>query len=469
MSSTYSVRNKSIDWVSLTVYLCLVSIGWLMLYAVNYDPLSSESVLSINSDAGKQTVWIVLSLIFFGLTFLLDWKFWSTFSFLFYAVGILLLLLVLLIGYETKGSKSWFLIFGMSFQPSEFAKLATALAISSYLSLSNVTIKNRRQLLVAAGMFLLPSFLILLQPDAGSALVFFSFLLLLYMIGANQLYYIIGIGFITLVILSLIYEPLYVGAAAGVFATISMIYTKQVNRWLFLSSFLIIPLAYIFYNNGIFNYYLIGLTVLFLLTVIYNIRIPRYSRTYITSAVLFFTIFFSYSSNWVFNNVLKPHQQDRINVWLRPDRCDPRGSLYNIIQSKTAIGSGGFSGKGFLQGSMTQLNYVPEQKTDFIFAAIGEEQGFLGSVGVIVLFGILLMRLVLISNRAKNNFIKYYGYSLVGILFVHFFVNIGMTMGLMPVIGIPLPFISKGGSSLLVFSIMLGILLKMDMDRGSVL
>ena len=469
MSKAYSVRNKGIDWVSFTVYLCLIVIGWLMLYAVSYDPQSEASLLSFNTEIGKQSVWILLSLICFGLTFLLDWKFWSTFSFLFYALGIGLLLLVLLFGNEIKGSKSWFIIFGFSFQPSEFAKLATALAISSYLSLSNVTIKNRKQLAVAGGMFLLPSFLILLQPDAGSALVFFSFLLLFFMVGANQLYYIIGIGFITLIILSLIYEPLYVGAAATVLSIISLSYFRPFNKWLQISSLILIPLGFILFRYGVFNYFLWGLLLYLIGIIIYNINLSRYTRSYLTGLVLTITIIFSYSSNWAFNNILKPHQQDRINVWLRPDKCDPRGSLYNIIQSKTAIGSGGFAGKGFLQGSMTQLNYVPEQKTDFIFAAIGEEQGFVGSFGVIVLFGVLLMRLVVISGRAKNNFIKYYGYSVVGIIFIHFFVNIGMTMGVMPVIGIPLPFISKGGSSLLVFSIMLGILLKMDMDRGSVL
>lgn len=469
MSQTYSLRNKGIDWVTLTVYLCLIVIGWLMLYAVSYDPLSDEPLLSFKTEIGKQSVWIILSLIFFGLTFLMDWKFWSTFSFLFYALGIGLLLLVLIFGNEIKGSKSWFVFFGFSFQPSEFAKLATALAISTYLSLSNVTIKNRKHLAVAGGMFLLPSFLVLLQPDAGSALVFFSFLLLFYMIGANQLYYIIGIGFITLVILSLIYHPLYVGVAACVLAIITLSYFRPFNQWLFLSSLLLIPLAFLMHRLGYFNYFIGSLVIYFLGMIAYNIKTTRYTRSYLTGLVFSLTVLFSYSSNWAFNNILKPHQQDRINVWLRPDKCDPRGSLYNIIQSKTAIGSGGFTGKGFLQGSMTQLNYVPEQKTDFIFAAIGEEQGFIGSIGVIILFGVLLMRLVIISGRAKNNFIKYYGYSILGILFIHFFVNIGMTMGLMPVIGIPLPFISKGGSSLLVFSIMLGILLKMDMDRGSVL
>ena len=469
MSQAYSLRNKGIDWVTLTVYLCLIVIGWLMLYAVSYDPLSDEPILNFKTEVGKQSIWIILSLIFFGLTFLMDWKFWSTFSFLFYAVGIGLLLLVLVFGNEIKGSKSWFIIWGFSFQPSEFAKLATALAISTYLSLSNVTIKNRKQLAVAGGMFLLPSFLILLQPDAGSALVFFSFLLLFYMIGANQLYYIIGIGFITLVILSLIYEPLYVGVAALILAIITLSYVRPLNKWMLFSSILLIPLGFILHRFGYFYYFIGILLVYFLAMVTYNIKTTRYTRSYLTGLILSLTVIFSYSSNWAFNNILKPHQQDRINVWLRPDKCDPRGSLYNIIQSKTAIGSGGFTGKGFLQGSMTQLNYVPEQKTDFIFAAIGEEQGFIGSIGVIILFGVLLMRLVIISGRAKNKFIKYYGYSILGILFVHFFVNIGMTMGLMPVIGIPLPFISKGGSSLLVFSIMLGILLKMDMDRGSVL
>jgi len=173
----------------------------------------------------------------------------------------------------------------------------------------------------------------------------------------------------------------------------------------------------------------------------------------------------SFASSFSFN-LLKPHQQDRINVWLNPDKCDPRGSLYNLIQAKTAIGSGGFSGKGYLKGNMTQNNFIPEQATDFIFAAIGEEQGFVGIFGVVLLFLILLIRLTVIAERAKNNFIKYYAYSVAGILFFHFFINIGMTMGIMPVIGIPLPFLSRGGSSLAIFSLMIALAIKMDTARN---
>ena len=176
-------------------------------------------------------------------------------------------------------------------------------------------------------------------------------------------------------------------------------------------------------------------------------------------------IILSFASSYTFNNILQPHQQDRINVWLRPTKCDPYGSLYNIIQSKVAIGSGGIQGKGFLKGEMTKLNYVPEQSTDFIFSTVGEEQGFLGSFMVIFLFTVLLIRITMIAERSKNKFIRYYAYSVASIIFVHFFINIGMAMGLMPVIGIPLPFLSKGGSSLLGFSIMIGVLLKMDQAR----
>jgi rod shape determining protein RodA len=181
--------------------------------------------------------------------------------------------------------------------------------------------------------------------------------------------------------------------------------------------------------------------------------------------VMVFSSIFSFGSSYVFDHFLKPHQQERINVWLRPEKCDPRGSLYNIIQSKMAIGSGGFAGKGFLQGEMTKLNYVPEQSTDFIFTSIGEEQGFIGSLGVIILFTVLLMRCIVIAERANLEFIRNYGYAVAGILFVHFVFNVGMTMGLLPVVGIPLPFLSKGGSSLIAFTIMIAVLIKMDMAR----
>ena len=219
------------------------------------------------------------------------------------------------------------------------------------------------------------------------------------------------------------------------------------------------------YLNGFHNYGLLIAAVVLIGFSIWYLIDRKSSFLAVVTTPVALAIILSFASSYTFNNILQPHQQDRINVWLRPTKCDPYGSLYNIIQSKVAIGSGGIQGKGFLKGEMTKLNYVPEQSTDFIFSTVGEEQGFLGSFMVIFLFTVLLIRITMIAERGKNKFIRYYAYSVASIIFVHFFINIGMAMGLMPVIGIPLPFLSKGGSSLLGFSIMIGVLLKMDQAR----
>ena len=288
-------------------------------------------------------------------------------------------------------------MFGFSFQPSELAKFGTALAIATYTSLSNVSIlKNKRNLMVAFGMFLLPMFLVLLQPDAGSATVFLSFLLLFYRIGFNEIYYVVAVSLFAVIILSLMYGPFIVMLLAGMVAAIIMSIRQPIPRIIFVVSLMLPVLAYLANTLGYLKYFPI-LLLGHLITVIYlNIKERNYNMSSLVGISLALAFVFSFSSNWVFNNVLQAHQQDRINVWLRPDKCDPRGSLYNIIQSKTAIGSGGVGGKGFLKGSMTQLNFIPEQQTDFIFAAVGEEQGFIGVLGVIVLFSVLLIRLSLI-------------------------------------------------------------------------
>ena len=404
MAKRSLIAQKGFDWISFTVYISLVVIGWLMLYAVTYDPQSTASMFDFDSSFGKQSVWVLISLFLFALTFSLDWKFWSTFSFLVYAVSIILLLLVLILGTEIKGAKSWFLIGGFSFQPSELAKFGTALAVSAYLSLSNVSItKNRRNLMLAIAMFLLPCFLIILQPDAGSAAVFLSFFVLLYRVGLNPIYFVVAFSLFAVIILSFMYGPYVVMLLAGILGAIILSIQKAMSKeWLFAS--LTLPVLAFGFHKMEYIWYFPVLLIVWLLTLCFmNYRNRNNGVMIMTGIALVLALLFSFSSNWAFNNILKPHQQDRINVWLNPEKCDPRGSLYNIIQSKTAIGSGGFSGKGFLKGSMTQLNYIPEQQTDFIFAAIGEEQGFLGVFGVVVLFSILLMRLVIMAERAKND------------------------------------------------------------------
>ena len=465
MSRRSGIASKSIDWITLTVFFSLLIIGWLMLYAAVYDSNNPHAYLDFSSAIGKQTLWLGLAVATFVVVYVIEWEFWNSFAFPIYAVGILFLILVLIIGVEIKGARSWFSFFGLSFQPSETAKFATALAVSSFLSSYKIDIRNRNTLLISLGLIALPMLLILLQPDAGSAMIFLSFFILFYRRGLSVLVYILGISIAAIFICSLVFDPKIVTLFIAMISLGIFMYNIG-QSWRSGVIFLIISFASIlFYVRDL---YWFGLGIILIALVVYTFlmfqeRMFRIMTLVLPSLALAAVL--AFGSSFAFENLLEPHQQDRINVWLRPEKSDPRGSMYNIIQSKRAIGSGGLKGKGFLQGDMTKLNYVPEQTTDFIFSTVGEEQGFIGSVGVIFLFTLLLSRIVIIAERAKNVFIQNYAYAVAGILFLHFFVNIGMALGLMPVIGIPLPFLSKGGSSLLVFTIMISVLLRMDMAR----
>ncbi len=465
MSRKSRIASKSIDWITLTVFFSLLIIGWLMLYAAVYDSNNPHAYLDFTSAIGKQTLWLGVAVVTFVIVYVIEWEFWNSFAFPIYAVGIFLLILVLIIGTEIKGARSWFSLFGLSFQPSETAKFATALAVGSFLSTYKADIRNRSTLLISLGLIVLPMLLILLQPDAGSAIIFLSFFILFYRRGLSVLVYILGFSITGIFICSLVFDPKIVTLLIAL--TCLGIFMYNVGQtWKSGVLFLIISFATIlFYVRDLYWY---GLGVILIAIVVYTFfmfqeRMFRTVAMVLPSLVL--ATILAFGSSFAFENLLEPHQQDRINVWLRPEKSDPRGSMYNIIQSKRAIGSGGVKGKGFLQGNMTKLNYVPEQTTDFIFSTVGEEQGFIGSVGIIFLFTLLLSRIVIIAERAKNTFIQNYAYAVAGILFLHFFVNIGMALGLMPVIGIPLPFLSKGGSALLVFTIMISVLLRMDMAR----
>jgi rod shape determining protein RodA len=463
---------RNLDWVTFSLYLSLLIVGWLMIFAVEYDGNNirdalNSNVLSFNSAAGKQTVWIGIGLIVFFITQVIDERFWKNFAYPVFVFGLVLLIAVLIFGQEIKGAKSWFSFGGFSFQPSEFAKFGTAVALSSFLSIHNTHLGNLRSQLIAGLIFLLPVGLIMLQPDAGSALVFFSFLIVLFRAGMPMQYYVLLLLVIMLFILGLTLGPLYVTVGLGLLVSLLMILNlRRKFYWLLLFATLSVISAGAIYLGYEIQAVVAGFLLLpFLFYAHIKQRSSRLASLLATYLLL--GVGFVYSINYAFDNFLKPHQQDRINVWLRPDLCDPQGSLYNVIQSKMAIGSGGLKGKGFLQGTLTKLNYVPEQSTDFIFCTVGEEQGFIGSAAIILLFVILLLRLVVIGERQKNDFSKYYAYSVAGLIFIHFFVNIGMTLGLLPIIGIPLPLISKGGSSLIGFTLLLGVLLKMDSNRFS--
>ncbi len=459
---TLRTRTKGFDWVILSLYLSLVAIGLLMQYATYYDPLS-EHFLNASPVFTNQLIWTTISIGCFFACLLLDWKLWNGLAYPIYWTSIAFLIIVLIFGTEIKGAKSWLVVAGYSFQPSEFAKLATALGVANFMASFKGDFKSKGDLFISAGLSFLPAVLILLQPDAGSALVFISLLILFYKRGLSPMLYFVGFLLSACFILSLVFTPKLVVVITLTVISSIFIYRTSLEIVGILSAVLLAFLAYFLFDN---IYYVIGLIALSLgVAVTYFIRERDIQFTTQLSAIMVSTAALAFGTRYFFDNLLEPHQQDRINVWLRPYLCDPRGSLYNITQSKIAIGSGGFEGRGFLQGALTRYNYVPEQPTDFIFTVIGEEQGFIGAISVIIIFALLIIKALQVGERAHTSFISNYAYAIAGFLIIHFFVNIGMTMGLMPVIGIPLPFISKGGSSILFFSIMLGILLNMDTAR----
>ena len=431
-----SKRNifQNIDWFTIVLYGILVLIGWLNIYAANYN--EDEVWFSFSKNYGKQLIWIVASLALIWMILMLEARLFSTLAYSIYALGIAMLIGVLIFGMEIKGAKSWFVFGGISFQPSEFAKFGTALAITKYLT--NLK-KNAGQFKVrfqAIFILLLPAALIMLQPDTGSVLVYAAFVFVLYREGLSGKILLFGLGLALFFILALLLKQTSIDVPFGL--------VMQGKLILIATVITICGFIYWFFNSRK-RKLLVPLTIAVVM---------------ISSYVL--------SVDYVFDNVMSPHQQDRINELLGIT-FDPSGAGYNVNQSKIAIGSGGFFGKGFLQGTQTKYNFVPEQSTDFIFCTVGEEWGFIGSFVVIVAFVTLFIRLIFLAERQRSSFTRIYFYTVVSILFFHFAINIGMTIGLAPVIGIPLPFFSYGGSSLWSFTVLLFVALRLDGERMHIL
>ena len=456
---------RGLDWVTFSIYLCLVLVGWLMIFTVGYEEGYNGIGDFLSRPVGKQTIWIGISFIVMALLYFIDWKFFQTFAYLLYAISLILLVLVLVFGTEIKGAKSWFVFSGFSFQPSELAKLGTCLALSSYLSSFSTTMREFRHQAIAVSLFLMPMFLILLQPDAGSAIVFTSFVIVLYRVGLNSNIYILGVFVASVFILALMFPAWNIVLGLILIALFALaLGFKKIRNPLMIAVAIFGGTIYLA-SIGLVKY-AIGLALISFLAYSYFEWQNRKQRlVQFLATGLFIGTALIFTAQYTFENFLQKHQQERVNVWLNPEKSDPRGALYNVNQSKIAIGSGGLQGKGFLKGVMTKLEYVPENLTDFIFCTIGEEQGFAGSASIMILFFLLLYRLVSVAERQRSNFSRYFCYGIASIIFVHFFINIGMTMGLVPVVGIPLPFISKGGSSLLIFSVMIGLVLKFDSNR----
>ncbi len=446
-----------------SIYFALVCIGLLMLYATGED-YNKEDTYFWYTDIGRQLIWAGISLVVCWVISMIDWKLWNSLAYLIYILGLILLIALLIFGSEIKGAKSWFVIGNFSLQPSELAKISTIIGLSAFCSSFKTNIKNTRDQVYAFGLILVPTGLIFLQPDAGSALTFFAISLILFRNGLPLKYFIVGFSVLMAIILSIIFSPFL---AFSIILTLSLFFVLDFSNSNILTYFIILAFVVSIYAGYKFDF-VESVTAFqaIVILVLIQLNSPRsfWRAQYGTIGVIMMIGIMSFGVSHTYEHILKPHQKDRINVWLKPKSSDPKGSLYNLIQSKMAIGSGGLNGKGFLKGTMTKLNYVPEQKTDFIFTTIGEEQGFIGCLATIFLFFILLARILSIGEKATVSFPLYFSYGAAGLLFIHVFINIGMTIGITPVIGIPLPFISKGGTSLLAFSIIIGMLLNMSKD-----
>jgi rod shape determining protein RodA len=410
----------NVDWIVILTFLALCIIGWFNIHAAVYNP-EKPSIFNLDTNYGKQLIFIISALILGFVILLLDSKFFNTFSPVFYGITLLLLVLVLVVGRNVGGNQAWIPIGSFRLQPSEFAKFSTCLLLARYLSAVNTKVQDLRTQSVCAIILLIPMGLIMLQPDTGSALTFGSLIFVLYREGLSGYFLVIGAILIALFVLSLLISKFFLIGGLILICGL-LIYNYKKNR-------------------------------AFVTTVIYG---------FIISVVFIFCVDFAY------NNVLQSHQRNRIDVLLGTVQ-DLKGEGYNVNQSKIAIGSGGMWGRGYLQGTQTKYDFVPEQSTDFIFCTIGEEWGFAGSFVVVGLYLFLLLRIINIAERQRSSFSRIYGYGVASIIFFHFFINIGMTVGLVPVIGIPLPFISYGGSSLWSFTILLFILLKLDSNRMGII
>lgn len=470
---------RSIDWVTVILYLILVLCGWVSIYAASYD-FDNASIFDFAERSGKQLMWIGLSLLLAFMILMVDFRVYETYAYLFYGIVLLLLVATIFLAPDIKGSHSWLVLGPVSLQPAEFAKFATALALARSFGTYGFSLKNRRDLMQAVLIIVLPIVFIIAQKETGSALVFASLIFVLYREGLSGLFLFYALCAIVYFVVAVKYSSLMWGAAAAgevlvfiliflVVAGMLLFYQKNTRaaRYLMLGYLAIgvVCGALLFFGVALnLLYVCIGVTVatvVYLLVLYFSTRSLRILTILATALV---SVAFLFSVDYAFNEVLEPHQQKRIKVALGMEE-DLRGAGYNVNQSKIAIGSGGFWGKGFLNGTQTKLKYVPEQDTDFIFCTIGEEEGFWGAVGVILLFVILIFRLMAIGERQHSAFGRVYAYCVVSILFFHLAVNVGMVIGLCPVIGIPLPFFSYGGSSLWGFTILLFVLLRIDASR----
>ncbi len=441
----YEVRKvgvfNNVDWTTLLVYIGLVLMGWLNIYAASYNA-SASNIFDTSQEYGKQFIWICTAGVLGMAVFLLDGRFLMKLSYVAYGVVIALLIAVLLFGKEVNGAKSWFGVGSFGIQPSEFAKLATNMMVAAFLSREGVKMVKLKNRLVTILILLVPCGLIIQQPDMGTVLVFVGFVFVLYREGLSGNILLMGLLAMVLAIVTLLTQ-------ASVFT---------------------LPFTDIELKGQYFLMFVLFCMTIALNFVLRAIIAKRDRKKYVRwlYVACFASIVFVGAVAVAFEEVFSPHQQERIEILLGLEE-DPQGAGYNVKQSKTSIGSGGFMGKGYLQGTLTKFKYVPMQSTDFIFCTVGEEWGFIGSFFVVIVFVVLIVRVIFIAERQRSVYTRIYGYGVASIFFMHLCINIGMTIGLAPIIGIPLPFFSYGGSSLWSFTILLFIFLKLDSQRLEVL
>lgn len=474
MAQNNSIYRK-LDWWLIVCYLLLALIGWFNIYSAIYNE-EHTSIFDFTQRYGMQFVWIITSVILGCIIiFFINPKVYSVLSPLIYIFVVLLLLAVIFIGKEVNGSKSWFVIGPVGFQPAEISKISTALFLSYIMSRYGFKLNRLKDATKVAAILLLPMALIILEKETGSALVYTGFVFMLYREGLNGWLLAFGLLAIFLFIVSLAFSS-YV-AIIWLFAILGLlngIMSRNLPRHILVISLLTLLLAYFprlleleflsFVPQIRLEYWALIFMVPIIIFALVKAVQKKMHHVKLIAASFFLSVMFIFSVDFIFNNILQPHQRARIENLLGIEE-DLHGVGYNVHQSKIAIGSGGFTGKGFLDGTQTKFNFVPEQSTDFIFCTIGEEHGFIGSVFVILLYMFMIIRLIILSERQKDSFNRIYGYCVACCFFMHFFINIGMTMGLMPVIGIPLPLLSYGGSSLWGFTILLAIFLRLDLER----
>ncbi|GHV15583.1 rod shape-determining protein RodA [Bacteroidia bacterium] len=473
--------KKSVDWFTIALYLIMVLFGWFSIYGASYNYEHATSMFDLSGRAGMQLVWIGTSLALGFVILKLDSNLYDILAYYIYAIFILLLIATIFLSTDIRGSGSWLKITdSIQIQPAEFAKFSVALVLAKFISSYNFKLLAPKNLLIIAGLILLPMLLIVLQNETGSALVYSVFILMLYREGLPGIILFLGGALIVFFVIGLKYSSTDIGViSTGEFITIilsilisagfliSFRKDSGTARNIVLGLILIMGIGYLVSLSGVaVDFGILALVAVGAMSVYLLFLAKKYwSKVYLLTTVFAISsVLLIGSVDYIFTDIMQPHQQMRIKVTLGMED-DLMGAGYNVNQSKIAIGSGGFLGKGYLNGTQTKLKYVPEQDTDFIFCTVGEEQGFAGSVFVLLLFSALILRLIFLAERQKSTFGRVYGYCVACILFFHMAINIGMVIGLTPVIGIPLPFFSYGGSSLWGFTILLFIFLRIDMAR----